>query len=81
MTNPEGITAAALAMFEDDRVDLIARLHESLEPPPASEDDLTDEEWDAELARRIDDVRSGREKGIPAAEAHRLIFGDHDDAG
>jgi hypothetical protein len=62
---------------EDDDLDPEVLRLERLYGPP---DDgfATDEEWEAELARRIEDVRSGREKGIPAAEAHKLIFGDDD---
>lgn len=74
----EQITAAALALPHEDRVDLLARLMESVDPPPGSEDDVTDEEWEAEIKRRIDDFDSGREPGIPSAEAHKLIFGNHD---
>lgn len=63
---------------EADELDPEVLRLEQLYGPPG-DGFATDEEWEAEIERRIDDVRSGRERGIPAAEAHKLIFGDHDD--
>jgi putative addiction module component (TIGR02574 family) len=34
-----------------------------------------DEAWDAEIKRRIDDMESGEEPGIPLEEAMTQIFG------
>ncbi|MBX9623711.1 MAG: addiction module protein [Gemmataceae bacterium] len=73
---PEQITAAALAMSAEGRQDLLVQLMDSLEDPP---DDDYEEAWAEEIKRRLDDYRSGRSIPIPAAEAHKLIFGDHDD--
>jgi putative addiction module component (TIGR02574 family) len=79
---PEQITAAALAMSEEDRLDLLARLAESVEAPPGAGDGMTGEGWEAELKRRIDDFDSGREPGIPWAEVRRKLVEDAErDAG
>lgn len=32
--------------------------------------------WGEEIQTRLEDVRSGRVKAIPAEEAHRMMFGD-----
>lgn len=74
----EQITAAALAMSQEDRQDLLVQLLDSLDGPP---DDDYEEAWGAEIKRRLDDVRSGKVETIPAAEAHKLMFGADYDAG
>lgn len=80
-TNVEEITAAALALPEADRANLLARLMDSLDDAPGSED-LTDEAWEAEIARRLEEVRSGKEKGIPWEEVRKRLLEDaHGDAG
>ncbi|MBX9580588.1 MAG: addiction module protein [Gemmataceae bacterium] len=76
---PEQITAAALAMSEDDRQDLLVQLMDSLDGPP---DDDYEEAWAAEIKRRLDDYRAGRTETIPSAEVRRkLMEGIHDEAG
>jgi putative addiction module component (TIGR02574 family) len=72
----EAITAAALALPEGQRAALLARLMESLDDPPDAD---VEQAWADEIARRIEDVRSGKEKGIPWEEARKQIFGGHDD--
>ena len=61
----ENITEAVLALPSDARALLADRLVESLDP-------ITDEDvrasWVAEAARRLDEVRSGKVKTIPADE-------------
>ncbi len=75
----EAITAAALALPEGQRATLLARLMDSLDGPPDAD---VEQAWDAEIARRLEEVRSGKEKGIPWEEARKRIFGDpNDDAG
>lgn len=71
----EQITAAALAMSEEDRQDLLLQLMDSLDGPP---DEDYEEAWAAEIKRRLDDVRSGKEKAMPWAEARKMIFGGDD---
>lgn len=70
------ITAAALALSEEEREGLVARLVESLDGPPDAD---VEQAWADEIARRLEDIRSGKEKGIPWEEARKRIFGDHDD--
>ena len=75
MTNDPDATPA---VPDDDDLDPeVLRLEQQYGPP----DDgfASDEEWEAELKRRIDDARSGKVKGIPWEEARKMIFGDHDD--
>ena len=75
-TDFEAITAAALALPERQRADLLARLMDSLNVLPVADDDQA---WDTEIARRLEEVRSGKQKGIPWEEARKQIFGGHDD--
>jgi putative addiction module component (TIGR02574 family) len=63
-TDVAAITAAALALPETDRADLLVRLMDSLDSDPFGSDALDDEAWEAEIARRIEGMRSGREPGI-----------------
>ena len=75
-TDFEAITAAALALPERQRADLLARLMDSLKVLPDADDDQA---WDTEIARRLEEVRSGKQKGTPWEEARKQIFGGHDD--
>ena len=74
-TDFEAITAAALALPEGQRTDLLARLMDSLKVLPDADDDQA---WDTEIARRLEDVRSGKEKGIPWEEVRRRLQEDAD---
>ncbi len=57
----ERLRAESLQLSEVERWDLIDALFESM---PAR----TDEAFDELLARRLDDLRSGRDPGVPAEE-------------
>ena len=62
---------SALKLSDEERDELIAGLIDSME------DDVeypADKEYAAELKRRIDDLASGKEKGIPWEEARKSIF-------
>lgn len=48
-----------------ERLELVDYLMDSLDPPGL---EMSEEEWNAELARRHDDIRAGRVVGIPASE-------------
>lgn len=74
-TNVDAITAAALALPEDEREELVARLVESLDGPP---DDDVEQAWAHEIARRLEDVRSGTEKGVPWEEVRKRLQDDAD---
>ena len=56
----------ALALSTQQRGVVIDRLIESLDEGPAEEG--VEEAWDAEIKRRVDDIRSGRVKLIPGEE-------------
>ncbi len=78
-TDLEAITAAALALPERQRADLLCQLMDSLDDPPDAD---VEQAWDAEIARRLEDARSGKEKGIPWEEVRRRLQEDADgDAG
>ena len=66
----EQIAEAALALPSDARALLADRLVESLDP-------LTDQDvrgaWAAESLRRLDEIRSGNVKAIPAEEVFSRI--------
>ncbi len=71
----EQIAAAALALPEEDRLELADRLLESLDGPP---DDDIERAWADEIARRLEKVRSGKVATIPWEEARKRIFEDTD---
>ena len=59
-TQFQSVFDAALLLPESERGELAARLMESLEAIPDFHDD-----WDDEIQRRLDDMQSGRDPGIP----------------
>jgi putative addiction module component (TIGR02574 family) len=56
----------ALALSTQDRGLLIDRLIASLDEAPPEEG--VEAAWDAEIKRRVDDIRSGRVKTIPGEQ-------------
>jgi putative addiction module component (TIGR02574 family) len=73
---PEQITAAALALPEKDRRDLLVQLIESLDGPP---DEDYEEAWAEEIKRRLEEVRSGKPGvTVPWAEVRRKLLADAD---
>ncbi len=61
----------ALTLSSQDRGLLIDRLVESLDEGPAEEG--VEEAWAEEIARRVDDIRSGKAKMIPREEVRRRL--------
>jgi putative addiction module component (TIGR02574 family) len=59
----------ALALSTRERGVLIDRLIESLDEGPAEEG--VEEAWAAEIKRRVDEIRSGKARLIPAEEVRR----------
>lgn len=57
----------ALQLPERDRWDLVAMLLEQLDDRPGPDED--DPAWVVELERRIEDVHSGKDQGIPAHQS------------
>jgi putative addiction module component (TIGR02574 family) len=56
------LVAQALRLSESERVRVAAELLESLEGPP---DDVSDDEWLAEINRRAESLRRGESVGEP----------------
>jgi putative addiction module component (TIGR02574 family) len=72
---PSGVTASgkelkkkALALVPTDRIELAETLLASVEDFISSD---VEKAWRKEVAGRVDEIRSGRAKLIPAAEVHR----------
>jgi putative addiction module component (TIGR02574 family) len=61
----------ALSLSTRERGLLIDRLIESLDNLPA--DEGIEGAWGEEIRRRVDDIRSGRVKGIPGEQVLREI--------
>jgi len=60
------ILKAAKALDLNDRMDIADELFASVSP---EEQRKIDKAWVVEVERRLDDLKSGRTKGIPADEA------------
>ena len=73
---PAELLEAALNLPEPARAALADRLLDSLGPVFA--DAEIEAEWAAEIKRRVNDIKSGREKGIPLEEAWKIIMDDSD---
>ena len=71
----EAVLAEALRRSEEERGEIADILFDTLETE--SEEDV-EKAWDDEIARRLEDVRSGKEKPIPWEEARKQIFGEVD---
>jgi putative addiction module component (TIGR02574 family) len=61
----------ALTLSTQERGLLIDRLVESLDDEPAEEG--VEAAWDAEIKRRVDDIRSGRVNTIPGEQVLREL--------
>lgn len=79
--NTNDVIASALSLPAEDRLAVLGAIHKSLADPSIDhgpEESIADvqDAWREEIARRLDDVRSGRIQTIPAEEAERMIRGD-----
>ena len=78
---PEQIIASAMALPPDQRAAIITALQESI-PSEAidhgPEDPANEVEtaWNNEIAKRIDDIDSGRIETVESDEAWKIINGD-----
>ncbi len=59
----ERLKAECEALTSQERMDLVLFLLTALEPDA---DEGVDAAWEAEVARRVEEIRSGRAVGIPA---------------
>jgi putative addiction module component (TIGR02574 family) len=75
---PAQLLDAALRLPEDAREELAHRLLDSLGSGYA--DAEIEAAWAAEIKRRLEDLKTGREKAIPLDEAWKIILDDSDAA-
>lgn len=67
---PEHLFTEAMKLTPVVREELAMRLLSTCE---GSSPPTLDPAWDAEIARRVEDMVSGRVEGIPAEEVHRKM--------
>ncbi len=67
----EEVLEAALALPEDERVEVVARLQESVS---GSVESVLSPEWKQEIARRIQELEEGTVESIPAEEVDRQML-------
>jgi putative addiction module component (TIGR02574 family) len=70
------VEAAALQLSTEDRAELIERLIDTVLPPPPLHPG-----WEAEIARRLQEMDAGRVEGIPAETVFarmRAVIEAHD---
>ena len=72
MTSSASVLAAALDLTPEERADVAAHLLDSLEEYDDPGDDVA-AAWEAEITRRVEDLREGRVKTVPASEVHARI--------
>ena len=74
-SNAKEILDNAMTLSLKERADLAARLLESLDGAPEAEVEAA---WDAEIARRLEELESGKVQAVPWPEARKRIMGDSD---
>jgi putative addiction module component (TIGR02574 family) len=67
--NRQTIRDAALKLPDADRAWIAEELLESLSPPG---DDMTEEEWEAELDRRVEEYKTNPESALTWDEVKKL---------
>ena len=72
MSTKQTVIEAALQLPEQDRLDIVQALHDSLEGPA---DPNAAEAWSAEIQRRLEAIDSGRAEMIPWEQARQQIVG------
>lgn len=75
-TKAEDLLANALTLSESERAEIAAQLIASLDQ---SVDAEAQEAWDAEIARRIEELDSGKVETVPWSEVRRMLFRPFDD--
>jgi putative addiction module component (TIGR02574 family) len=66
------LLAEALQLAPDARAALAGQIIDSLDE---TVDEDAEEAWSAEIARRVNDLESGKVKAVPWSEARRQILG------
>lgn len=77
-TKAEDLLANALTLPESERAEIAAQLIASLGQTVDAE---AQEAWDAEIARRIEELDSGKVETLPWSEVRRMLFRTFDDTG
>jgi putative addiction module component (TIGR02574 family) len=67
----EKLLAEALRLSREERVELAALLTDFVEDAPSEEIELA---WLSEAKRRLEEVRAGRMRTIPAEEVERKLW-------
>jgi putative addiction module component (TIGR02574 family) len=83
-STPAEIIASVLQLPITERTKIVDAIQDSLiddtiDHGPTEPQDEVDAAWREEIARRIEDIKSGRVKTIPAEEAERMIRGKRRD--
>jgi putative addiction module component (TIGR02574 family) len=73
MVHRSRVLEDALSLPEIDRAEVAARLIDSLDQ---AHDEDFEQAWDAEIARRIEELDIGLRTPIPWPEARRIISGN-----
>ena len=73
MSDPSEILKQALKLPEAARAALAGSLIDSLEDEV---DEDAEQAWNAEIARRLDELNSGSATTVPWLQARRRIFGE-----
>ena len=76
----EQVTEDARELSPQDRQELLARLIRDLEPQAEDSPDEIEAAWDTEIARRLEEIDSGKVKLIPAEEVFAKIQARLDEA-
>jgi putative addiction module component (TIGR02574 family) len=66
----EEVLEAALALPEEERAKVVARLQESI---GETDQECEDADWDEEIARRLKAIDDGSAELIPAEDVHREL--------
>lgn len=72
---PENLLEAALQLNAEAREEFAVRLFESLEP---LDEENVEAAWSEEIKRRVEELRTGQEVGIPWDQARRMIMDEND---
>ena len=75
----DDLLAEALKLSVNARADLAAKLLRTLDEDGASDETDYDAAWSEEIARRLDDIDSGKVMLVSEEEAFRIIDADSDD--
>jgi len=76
----EQVTEEVRELSPQDREQLLARLIRDLEPAENFSPDEIERAWDKEIARRLEEIDSGKVKTIPAEEVFARIQARLDEA-